>query len=156
MMIEPSKLQSAREHLARAEAQYRSGDGLFHLEEGLALLDEVMAGEAPGFRTVARNLAATYADRICKSVKGLVETDRGLPEPDLEHLFQVMLAFDERGIDVPADSRSTKINLVRCLIDRYHEGHAPAAKARALELLTQITSGEELPRQNERAQRRRK
>jgi len=155
-MIEPPKLLSAREHLSRAEAQYGSEDGLFHLEEGLALLDEVMAGEPPALRTIARNLASTYANRICASVKKLVETDLGLPEPDLEHFFKVLLEFDERGFDPPADARSTKISLVRRLIDRYHEGHAPAAKARALELLAQITRGAESARGRARVPRRRK
>ena len=42
---------------------------------------------------------------------------------------------------MPADARLTKINLVRQLIDRYYEGHAPAAKRAALEQLARI-SGE--------------
>jgi len=63
-MIEPPQLLSAREHLSRAEAKYRSEDGLFHLEEGLALLEEVMAGDSPEYRTVAQNLASTYSTKI--------------------------------------------------------------------------------------------
>ena len=42
---------------------------------------------------------------------------------------------------MPADARLTKINPVRQLIDRYYEGHAPAAKFAALEQLAKI-SGE--------------
>ena len=138
-MVEPPQLLSAREHLALAEARYRSEDGLFHLEEGLALLEEVMAGISPGYRAVAQNLAATYSMKIYNLVRNVVGRDRALPEPDLEHLFRVVLAFDDRGLDLPADIRSTKIELVRRLIDHYYEGHSPAEKQAALQQLLQIT-----------------
>lgn len=69
------------------------------------------------------------------------ETDRGLQETDLGRPFRLALAFDQRSLDLPADARLTKINLVRQLIDRYYEGHAPAAKRAALEQLAKI-SGE--------------
>lgn len=143
-MVEPPQLLSAREHLSQAEAKLRSEDGLFHLEEGLALLEEVIAGPAPEFRTVARNLASTYSTKICASIKKLVDTDRALPEPDLEHFFKVILAFDERGFDLPADARSTKIRLVQHLIDRYLEGHSPAEKRAALEHLAKISGKRQL------------
>ena len=138
-MVEPPQLLSAREHLALAEARYRSEDGLFHLEEGLALLEEVMAGISPGYRAVAQNLAATYSMKIYNLVRNVVGRDRALPEPDLEHLFRVVLAFDDRGLDLPADIRSIKIELVRRLIDHYYEGHSPAEKQAALQQLLQIT-----------------
>lgn len=138
-MIEPGELLSAREHLARAEAGYRTKHGLFHLEEGLALLEEVMAGKSPEHRALAQNLASTYFARIYGAIKRLVDTDRGLPEPELEHLFRVVLTFDERGIELPAQARSTKINLVRDLIDRYYEGYSPEARRAALEQLAEIS-----------------
>ena len=138
-MVEPPQLLSAREHLALAEARYRSEDGLFHLEEGLASLEEVMAGSSRGYRAVAQNLAATYSTKIYNLVRNVVGRDRALPEPDLEHLFRVVLAFDDRGFDLPADIRSTKIELVRRLIDHYYEGRSPAEKQAALQQLLQIT-----------------
>ena len=138
-MVEPPQLRSAREHLAQAESRYRSEDGLFHLEEGLALLEEVMAGSSAGSRAVAQNLAATYSIKIYNLVRNAVARDRALPEPDLEHLFRVVLAFDDRGLDLPADIRSIKIELVRRLIDHYYEGHSPAQKQAALQELLKIT-----------------
>lgn len=137
-MAEPRELQSAREHLARAEAAYRSQDGLYHLEEGLALLEDVMA-ESPQHRHLAENLASTYFTKIYGGIKRLVESDRGLPEPDLEHLFKVVLAFDERSFELPAEARATKISLVRDLVDRYYEGHSPDAKRAVLEQLAEIS-----------------
>ena len=47
VMLEPPHIRAARQHLAQAESGYQSEDGLFHLEEGLALLDEMMAWDAP-------------------------------------------------------------------------------------------------------------
>ena len=139
-MVDSPQLRAARERLSLAETQYRSEEGLLHLDEGLALLEKVMTGAAPAERTVAQNLVATYSNRIYDCVRKLVDTDRGLPEPDLEHLFRVVLAFDHRGFGLPADGRLTKINLVRRLIDRYYEGHAPAEKRTALERLARISA----------------
>lgn len=137
-MAEPRELQTAREHLARAEAGYRTADGLYHLEEGLTLLEEVIAA-SPQHRTLAQNLATTYFAKIYGGIKRLVDTDRGLPEPDLEHLFRVVLAFDERSFELPAEARATKISLVRDLIDRYYEGHSADAKRAAVEQLAEIS-----------------
>jgi hypothetical protein len=138
-MVEPPQLRAARQHLSQAESEYRSDDGLFHLEEGLALLDEMMAGDVPAIRTIAQNLASTYATKIFGCVRKLVETDRGLPEPDLEHLFKVVLAFDDRGFELPAEARSAKITVVERLVDRYYEGHSPEEKRAALEELAKIS-----------------
>jgi hypothetical protein len=140
-MVESPRLLAARGRLSLAEAKYRSAEGLLHLEEGLALLEEVMTGNSPADRTVAQNLVATYSNKIYACVKNLVDTDRGLPEPDLEHLFRVVRAFDHRGFELPADARLTKITVVRCLIDRYYEGRSAAEKRAALEQLASI-SGE--------------
>lgn len=142
-MVEPAQLQSAREHLAQAEATYRSEDGLFHLAEGLMLLAEVMAGGAPGYRKVAQNLASTYTRKIYGSVRELLEIDRGIPEPELEHFFKVVLALDHAGVDLPQDARSMKIELARRLVDRYYEGYSTAEKQKALQRLTEISDGAE-------------
>jgi hypothetical protein len=139
-MIEPPHLRSARQHLSLAEAQFRSEDGLFHLEEGLALLEDMMDSDAPEHRTIARNLASTYANRIFAVVRRLVAADPGLPEPELERLFKVVLAFDEHGFELPAAARDAKIAVVERLIDRYYEGHSPDDKRAALEELARISS----------------
>ena len=138
-MNETRQLRAAREHLSKAEAKYRTEEGLFHLEEGLALLEEVMASALSPDRTVAQNLAATYSTRVFACVGNLVETDRGLPEPDLEHLFKLVLVFDERGFELPADARATKISLVERLIERYYEGHSAQDKRAAFEQLAKIS-----------------
>jgi hypothetical protein len=133
------RLDAARRHLAQAEAGYRSEDGLFHLEEGLVLLEELLASDQSAVRSIARNLAATYSAKIFRAVANLVQTDRGLPEPELERLFKVVLAFDEHGFDLPAEARAAKIGVVELLIDRYYEGHSPEDKRRALEELGRIS-----------------
>lgn len=132
---QPAQLASARDHLARAEAAWATQDGLFHLEEGLALLDELIAGDHAQYTAVARNLAATYAARIYGSVARLLQTDRAIPEPQLEHLFNVVRAFDEGDFALPENERATKLGIARQLIERYYEGHPPEQKRKALEEL---------------------
>jgi hypothetical protein len=138
-MTESRELQAAREHLARGEANYGSAAGLAELEQGLGLLDDVMAAKSPGTRTIAQNIARTYAIRIYRSIGSLLENDRAVPEPQLEHLFKVVLAFDQIEIELPATAREVKIEIARRLIDRYYEGHSPERKQQALEQLTKIT-----------------
>ena len=138
-MIEPPQLRFARQHLSQAEAKYRSEDGLFHLEEGLALLEDLMGSDVPEHQTVAHNLASTYANKIFGIVRRLVETDRGLPEPELERLFKVVLAFDEHGFELPGEARDAKIAVVERLIDRYYEGHSPEEKRAVLQELAKMS-----------------
>src|SRR5881394_1592719 len=93
-MPESQELSKARRCLARAEAELRSADGLRELVEGLALLEDLIgAGSTPAART-ARNLATSYAARIYARVGETLAGDAQLPEPELEHFFQVVLAFD--------------------------------------------------------------
>src|SRR5690606_41485339 len=101
-------LASARKHLSLAESSYRSEDGLIHLEEGLALLDEVALDGEKKYQEIARNLLSTYSSRICESIRKLVDGDPALPQPELEHLFTVLLAFDAVDLELPGFVRTTK------------------------------------------------
>jgi hypothetical protein len=140
-MAEPPKLTAARERLSQAESSYRSAEGLVHLEEGLALLEEVLLDGTRDQRKVARNLLVTYSARICESVRKTVERDRGLPGPDLEHLFKVLLAFDAADSDLPDYLTSLKIAVVKRLINLYYEGYPAEAKEKALRELTGLAGG---------------
>jgi hypothetical protein len=138
-MSEPRELLAAREHLARGEASYRSAAGFAELEQGIALLDDVMSTKNARDRTIAENIARTYAARIYGSIAALLEGDRAVPEPQLEHLFKVVLAFDRSEIELPDNARAVKVEIARRLIDRYYEGHSAEQKRQALEQLTKIS-----------------
>ena len=138
-MSESRELNAAREHLARGEASYRSAAGLPDLEQGIALLDDVMAAKNAGDRSIAANIAKSYATRIYRSIGALLEADRAVPEPQLEHLFKVVLAFDQSAIELPDNARAVKVEIARRLIDRYYEGHSAERKRQALEQLMEIT-----------------
>jgi len=136
-MREPQELTKARRCLARAEEVMSSADGLAQLVEGLALLDDVI-GAGTAAASTARNLAASYAARIYARVRDAVAGDAQLPEPELEHFFKVVLAFDQVGAALPESAQELKIAVVRRLIDRYYEGHPPEKKKRALDELAQL------------------
>jgi len=114
-----------------------SADGFAQLVEGLTFLDDVIGSGTPA-ATTARNLATTYAARIYARVGQAVAGDAQLPEPELEHFFKVVLAFDQVAAALPESAQELKIDVVRRLIDRYYEGHAPEKKQRALDDLAQI------------------
>lgn len=139
-MSEPRELLAAREHLARGEAGYRSAAGLAELEQGIALLDDVMSGKHAGHRAIAENIAKSYATRIYRSIGALLNADRAVPEPQLEHLFKVVLAFDQSQIELPDNARAVKVEIARRLIDHYYEGHSAERKREALEQLTKISN----------------
>ena len=136
-MPESQELTKARRCLARAETDLGSVDGLAQLVEGLELLDEVI-GAGGAAASTARNLAASYAARIFARVGDAVGGDAQLPEPELEHFFKVVLAFDQVGAALPESAQELKIAVVRRLIDRYYEGHPPERKQRALDELAQL------------------
>ena len=138
-MSEPRELLAARDHLARGEASFRSAAGLAELEQGIGLLDEVMSAKDARHRSIAENIAKTYSTRIYRSIAALLESDRAVPEPLLEHLFKVVLAFDQSEIELPDNARAVKVEIARRLIDRYYEGHSPEQKRKALEELTKIS-----------------
>jgi hypothetical protein len=138
-MPEPKELTSARRCLAKAEAELASDNGLTQLVEGLAFLEDVIASSTTTAAKTARNLATSYAARVYGRIDAVVAADRQLPEPELEHYFKVVLAFDQIGVELPQSAQDLKIAVVRRLIDRYYEGHPPERKQQALEELAQIT-----------------
>lgn len=137
-MPESRELSAARKHLGLAESGYRSAKGLGHLQDGLGLLEEIELDGTDEHKAVAANLLATYSARICESVRRLVENDPGLPEPELEHLFKVLLAFDSVEIELPEYVHALKIDIAKRLIDRYYEGHSAEEKQEVLERLAGI------------------
>ena len=114
---------------------------MFHLEEGLALLDEMCEGDTTE-RKVAQNLAATYASKIFARVRAAIATDRAIPQPRLEHFFKLMLAFDTGDFELPEQARGAKIAVVRRLVDLLFEGHPAEAKQAALARLDEIARDE--------------
>jgi hypothetical protein len=137
-MPEPAEILAARTHLARAEVSYQSVDGLFHLEEGLALIDEVVSDPSSEHQALARNLASTYATKIYGAISRRLETDRAVPEPELEHFFRIVIAFDQVQFALPDIARATKIAIARHLIERYYEGHSDERKREAIGQLEKI------------------
>jgi hypothetical protein len=141
-MADPSDLSEARSHLAEAESRLMTADGLFPLKEGLALLELVIDTHAgTPTETTARNLGGTYTDRIYARIGDAVERMRNLPEPDLEHLFAVIRAFDEVGFQLPPNAKILKVAIVRRLVDLYYEGYPQAAKDEIYAQLAELSNG---------------
>jgi hypothetical protein len=124
--------------MAEAEAAWSSADGLARLTDGLLrLTDLIEAGPEADGRT-ARNLAASYAGRFCERVRDKLARDAQVPEPELEHCFKLVLAFDHVQDALPAAAAELKIDVVRALIERYYEGHPPEQKRAVLEQLAAL------------------
>jgi len=138
-MQESRELQAARRFLAEAETRLAAPEGLASLAEGLALLEDVIAARGTREAGTARNLAATYASRIYARVGDVVARDAQVPEPQLEHYFKVVLAFDPLHAALPPAAAELKIAVAKALIERYYEGHPPERKRAALAELTQLT-----------------
>jgi hypothetical protein len=140
---EPKALIEARRRLALAEHGYRSAEGLAALEEGLALLDTVIAEGPASEREVATNLFCAYSARLFARVRKALDAPSATPEPELEHLFKVVRAFDQIGLELPAGAGALKVGLVRALLERYCEGHGEAARQEALQRLAEVTHDNE-------------
>jgi hypothetical protein len=139
-MNESRELAGARASLAAAETAWASAEGLARLEDGLdALADIIDAGKPPEAR-IAGNLAASYAGRFYGRVRAKLERDAQVPEPELEHYFKVVLAFDRVQSALPAAAAELKIGVVAALVERYYEGHPPEKKRAVLEQLSALRS----------------
>jgi len=124
--------------MAEGEADWASADGLARLVDGLERLAELMErGNKVEART-AGNLAASYAGRFYGRIRDKLERDPHLTEPELEHYFKVVLAFDQVREALPASAAELKIRVVEALVDRYYEGHSPEHKRAALEQLAAL------------------
>jgi hypothetical protein len=153
-MPEPAEILTARAHLAKAEASWHSADGLFHLEEGLGLLDELISDPSSDHQALSRNLASSYATKIYGSIARRLESDRAVPEPELEHFFRIVLAFDQVDVPLPDIARATKIAIARRLIDRYYEGHPDERRREAIAALEKIAGGGKKPARRRSAARK--
>jgi hypothetical protein len=124
--------------MAQAEADWVTADGLARLTDGLGrLTDLIESGNKAEARTAA-NLAASYASRIYGRVRDKIQRDAQVPEPELEHCFKVVLAFDQLQDALPPAAAELKIEVVKALIERYYEGHPSAKKQAALEQLAAL------------------
>jgi hypothetical protein len=97
-----------------------------------------MSGSSDAEARTARNLASSYASRIYGQVRERLAGDAQVPEPELEHYFKVVLAFDQLDVALPGDAAELKVAVVQVLIERYFEGHPPERKRAALAELTEI------------------
>jgi len=138
-MNESRELAAARASLAAAEEAWASADGFTRLSEALGRLADIIEAGGAGAR-VASNLAASYAGRFYGRVRDKLERDAQIPEPELEHYFKVVLAFDQVQSALPAAAADLKIGVVEALIERYYEGHPPEKKRAALEQLAALRS----------------
>jgi X-X-X-Leu-X-X-Gly heptad repeat protein len=127
--------------MAEAEASWASADGLARLVDGLAQLADVMDTAARAEARTAANLAAAYAGRLYARVRDTLERDAQVPEPELEHYFKVVLAFDQVREALPPAAAELKIGVVKALIERYYEGHPVEKKRAALEQLAALERG---------------
>jgi hypothetical protein len=124
--------------MAEAEAAWSSADGLMRLTDGLGRLADIIETGAAAEARTASNLAATYAGRFYGRVRDKLAGDAQVPEPELEHCFKVVLAFDQVQGALPPAAADLKIAVVKALVERYYEGHPPERKRAALEQLASL------------------
>lgn len=137
-MAESRELGAARACMAEAEGDLVSADGLVSLMDGLGRLADIIETGTKAEARTAGNLAATYAARCYAQVRDRLERDAQVPEPELEHWFKIVLAFDQVQGALPASASDLKIGVVRALVERYYEGHPPEKKRAVLEQLAAL------------------
>ena len=108
------------------------------MTDGLERLALIIEAASKNEAKTASNLAATYAGRFYGRVRDKLGRDAQVPEPELEHCFKVVLAFDLVKDALPPAAAQLKIDVVRALIERYYEGHPPEKKRAVLEQLTAL------------------
>ena len=117
-MTESRELATARVCLADAEAAFASPEGVARLADGLGRLADLIETGSGAEARVASNLAASYASRFYSRVQKELEHALKLPEPELEHYFNVVLAFDQVAGALPEAAAELKIRVVEALVER--------------------------------------
>jgi hypothetical protein len=123
--------------MAAAEAAWASSEGLARLGDALGRLADIIESGGSEAR-IASNLAASYAGRFYGRVRDELERDAQVPEPELEHYFKAVMAFDQVQSALPPAAADLKIGVVEALIERYYEGHPPEKKRAALDQLAAL------------------
>jgi hypothetical protein len=124
--------------MAEAESRLASADALARLADGVEQLADIIERGGKAEARTASNLAAAYAARCYARVRDRLARDAQIPEPELEHWFKVVLAFDHVRDALPPAAAELKIGVVKALIERYYEGHSPEKKRAALEQLASL------------------
>lgn len=124
--------------MREAEADWLSVEGLARLTDGLDRLTYVIETGTKTEARTASNLAVTYAGRFYGRVRDKLERSRQVPEPELEHCFKIVLAFDQVQDALPQAATDLKIDVVKALVERYYEGHSPEKKRAVLEELAAL------------------
>jgi hypothetical protein len=137
-MPESRELSAARACLGEAEADWASAEGLARLTDGLDRLTYIIETASKTEARTASNLAATYAGRFYGRVRDKLKRVRQVPEPELEHCFKIVLAFDQVQDALPPAATQLKIDVVKALVERYYEGHSPEKKRAVLEQLAAL------------------
>ncbi len=136
MGTEPSEIVRAREHLSSFEKRMMDKDSTYHLSEGLLLLEEVLENDTGNTaREVARNIGNTYASKICSRIDKFLQDPKLTTEPELEHLFKLLLELDDSKFGDKAEIKKLKVETVDRLFEEYFRGYTVEDKKRAIKKL---------------------
>lgn len=136
MPTEPAELAEARAHLEKFEAKMRTPDGLVHLSEGLALLENFRTGGASErFAEVASNLALAYAKKVQSEVESLISREPSIHLEVFDHWRKVFAEFDQSGFTLPQEVINARSKLWGRTIDKHVELMSPSERKDLLERL---------------------
>lgn len=130
---EPYQISQAREHLAKFEKDMMSPEGLYHLSEGLSLLDEPADPESPSSHSeLAQNIGNSYVSKACSVIDARLESQSSTTEPYLEKYFGVLTEIGCFDFGNKEEVRKLKIKTFKLLFDEYLQGYSVEEKKKLI------------------------
>lgn len=133
MKSETSQLAEAREHLGAAEANLFAEDSHHHVEEGFALLEDIVSSEADE-ADIAENTGKAYFAKL-QALLAKVLTDAATPEPVLKAVLRVTSVLDGSPFAQGSDIGELRRDAGKRLLGKYFKGYSAEEKQQKMTYL---------------------
>ena len=133
---EPSEIAQAREHLKKFECDVMGKHGLYHISEGLALLEDYLeSASISNLSELAQNIGNTHVSNVCKFISDFLDSNESITEPNLESYFQLLLEIECFNFGNKEDIGKLKIKTIKLLFKEYFRGYSETEKKKIFKQL---------------------
>ncbi len=133
---EPSEIIQARKHLAKFECNIMGKDGVYHLSEGLTLLEDYLElASTSNHSELAQNIGNTYVSKACESIGAFLENKELITEPSLENYFKLLTELECFDFGNKEEIGKLKYETIKLLFKELFRGYSEAEKKKIFKQL---------------------
>ena len=133
-MHEPDALTDARTHLSAAEDSFLGDQCEYHIDEGFALLEELIS-DAGEHEKVANNLGTAYFARMREMFVSALSDGSNATTPTLKRLLGIAHALERTAFSRGTDIGELRRRTASSLLTKHFDGYSDEEKQRMTEKL---------------------